>query len=329
MYLAEALGLTEDYELDPNKPLVFGNLELGLEATSEATRLLSGASPPEVDFRRRQFCSPVYWSVNHKTAGSAEIFGFPGGTVGSLPTAIEIAIVRAIAGTPPDDHNLLFEGNTEIVLGPRQAWSDFRRVFGTVRQPLVGNSLLFGGATDVVVEESASLFLTDLCLNCLENSFNTSPLKFRFLELYRMMEARFLAVVKKKLLDAFDSQPGVALQQASNSLKNEISLIKGLAEIQQNAFEACWSAINQLKNGNQFAAALFRRAQDKTYASGSRWENGAVLIYQIRCAIVHAGQRDLIFERFSDSEDVLKAVIEHIERAALLLVGIDVILEND
>ena len=83
--------------------------------------------------------------------------------------------------------------------------------------------------------------------------------------------------------------------------------IIGLAEKEKEAFEACWTALDQINNVNQFSTALFRRVVRKGAGGGGKWKTGAALIYQIRCAIVHAGEKDMIFESFPDGEEAIKA----------------------
>jgi hypothetical protein len=325
MYLAEALGLATVDELDPTRPLKLGRFELGVEASAEASRLLLGEQlPPEIRWRPRQFAQPMYWSIIHQTDGDAELFGFPSGQDEALPTALEIALIRAIAGAPLEDHAILLEGDTEIALGPEPAWYNFREVIGFVDRPLAGESVLFSAATQATITADATTRLTSTCLSCLANSFRTSPLKFRFLERYRMIEARFLADVKAKLIANFDAEPSGALHDAAESLKTEMNQIKGLAESQQDAFEACWIVVDQLKNTNRFATALFRKLGRKGEAAGAKWQTGAALVYQVRCAVVHAGQKDIIFENFPDGDEVISALLPEVERAALLLVGIEV-----
>lgn len=325
MYLLSALGIETVDDLDTSRPLRVGPLELGIEATVEAARILNGGDfQRDISLKSRIVSCAVYWSVAHQEAGSAEIFCLPGVLTQKLPTAIEVAFVRALAAALPDKHEQIFEGNIEIALGPEDAWKTFRPVVGIAHQPMVGTSLLFGGASGVIVHEGAEKQLSPLALQCLSNSFSTSPLKFRFLELYRVMEARFLADVRSKLFSAFDAEPGAALSDAIDSLKSEINQIVGLAQGQPDAFEACWSTLHAMKTTNRFVAAIFRRIDKKGNAAGtSKWQVGAALVYQIRCAIVHAGEKDIIFENFSDGDTALDAVIALVERATLLLVGIE------
>lgn len=324
MHLLAALRVASAEEVDPTRSLQLGTLELGAEAAAEAVRILTGGEfPDDVHIDPREITTPFYWDIAHKTEGSAEVFGFPPGMNHGLPTAIEIAIVRAVATAMPDQHAAILAGGAEISIGPATASIDFRKIIRVVNQPLAGDSLLVDGATQAVINENVGALLNKVALNCLANSFRTSPLKFRFLELYRMMEARFLAEIKSKLISSFVREPGAALSDAVDALKSEMNQIIGLAETQKDAFEACWTALDQINNKNRFSTALFRRVQKKGIGGGGKWKTGAVLIYQIRCAIVHAGEMDMIFESFPDGEEAVETILPHVERAALLLVGVE------
>ena len=329
MSLAAALGVGSPDEIDTSRPIQIGPLLLGIEAAAEAQQLLADPNlTPEIIWWPKAVAEASYWSINHQTAGSAELFSLPVAEAEPrvLPTAIEIAIVRAAASLPVENHNDLFNGGIEIALGPTQAWSTFRDLVSTIKRPLVGTSLLYMGSNQATIREDAGRWLSRTCLQCLANSFKTSPIKFRFLELYRMIEARFLADVKEKLLADFDAEPGGALRDASEALKSELAQIKGLAENQQAAFEACWATLKALDNNNRFATALFRRMKKREEDRGAKWQTGAALIYSIRCAVVHAGEKDMIFENYADGDHVIDSLMPDLERAALLLVGIELVL---
>ncbi|MDD1496899.1 hypothetical protein PVA19_00615 [Agrobacterium sp. CNPSo 3708] len=325
MTLATLLGVQSADDLDPSRPISLGRFELGVEATGEATKILRGeVEPPVVNLFPRNFTRQAYWSISHKTAGEAELFGVPGDETGALATALEVALVRAAAGADAQDHSALLQGNVEVRLGPRLAWEKFSEIIGVVEKPLVGESLLFGGATQAVISDQVKR-LNQTCISCLANSFRTSPLKFRFLELYRMIEALFLAQVKEKLFASFDAEPSGSIQEAADALKSEMAQIRALAEQQQDAFVACRTALYPLRQTNRFAAALFKKVKGKGLENGSQWEVGAALVYQVRCAVVHAGQKDIIFESYPDGDEVIAALIPGVERAALELVGVQLV----
>ena len=73
MYLQEALGVKSADDLDPTRPLKVGPIELGVEATVEAIRILAGGDfAREVTCLARTFLRPTYWSVVHRAEGAAE-----------------------------------------------------------------------------------------------------------------------------------------------------------------------------------------------------------------------------------------------------------------
>lgn len=320
MYLREALGSVED--VDPTRPIVIGILELGEEAAAVAAAILSGAeNPPAADLKARKFGRPVYWSVDHAAEGHAEIFGFPVDWKEKLPTAIEVALVKAVAALPPEMHSAIIAGGAEVVLGSLSACADFRKVASAAENPMVGETTEFDRFTSVAIATGDGRG-AKVALDCLLNSYATSPLKFRFLELYRVMEALFIADVKSKLLATFDAEPTAALNDALVALQSELKQITALAEKHQDLFEECCSLLDGLKNTNQFAAALFRRLCKKKLNGAARWQTGAALIYQIRCAVVHAGEKDMIFENFPDGDAAVRAILPTVERAALQMLGI-------
>ncbi len=320
MYLRQALGGVED--VDPTRPIVIGHLKLGEEAAVVAASILSGdINLPPASLSDRNFRRPVYWSVDHTTEGHAEIFGFPAEWKEELPTAIEIALVKAIAALPTEQHSAILAGGVEVVLGSLSACSEFRRAASAAENPMVGETTEFDGYNSAVIV-SGDERGTKVALNCLLNSYTTSPLKFRFLELYRVMEALFIADVKIRLMAAFDAEPAAALNDALGALQSELNQITALAEPHQDLFEECYNQMEGIKNTNHFAAALFRRLAKKKLNGLGKWQTGAALVYQIRCAVVHAGEKDMIFENFLDGAAAIDTVLPTVERAALRMLGI-------
>lgn len=320
MYLREALGNVED--VDPSRPIIIGSLELGEEAAAVAAAILSGdLDPPIANVFVRTFQRPFYWSVQHDIDGHVEMFGFPMDWEEKLPTAIEVAIVKAVAALPPEQHPAIFAGGVEVVLGSLSACEDFRRIASAAENPMVGETTEFDQATVAAITPRDGTGAR-VALDCLLNSYATSPLKFRFLELYRVMEALFVADVKSRLIASFDAEPAVALNDALEALQSELRQITALAEPHKDLFEECWTLLDDLKNTNRFATALFRRVNKKKRDGEGKWQTGAALVYQIRCAVVHAGEKDMIFENFSDGDVAIRAILSPVERTALRMLGI-------
>lgn len=320
MHLREALGGADN--VDRTRPIVIGSKTLGEEAAAVAADLLAGAENPSVaTIVIREFQRPVYWSVDHATKGHAEIFGFPVNWEDDLPTAIEVALVRAVAAVPPDQHAAILAGGSEVILGSESACADFRRAASAAENPLAGEATEFDQATSAVIAPGVGRG-QKVALDCLVNSYSSSPLKFRFLELYRVMEALFIADVKSSLIADFDADPALALNAALEALQSELKQITKLAEPHQTCFEELWTTLNILKNSNKFATALFKRLEKKKANGQGKWQTGAALIYQIRCAVVHAGEKDMIYENFADGDAAVKAILPIVERTALRMLGI-------
>lgn len=278
MSLLAALQVESADEIDFSRPLLVGPYTLGVEAAEEARRILTHqVAVPDVVTSEISRLSPFYWSISHETYGVSELFGVPRGYSEGLPTAVEIALVRALSKLNPEQHAAVFDGGVQIVLGGHDSWKSFVSLLSCVQEPLVGSSVLVNGPSEVAVRLDSEAKLTRTCLSCLSNSFRTSPLKFRFLELYRMMEARFLDDVKRRLLENFDREPSEAVSEAASALKSEMSQMFLLAGSQPEAFEFCHDTLSGFKSTNRFAAALFRRVTSKGVSGKGKHEMGAAL----------------------------------------------------
>jgi hypothetical protein len=320
MHLREALG--HDNEVDPTQPLKIGNYTFGIEAASEAAKILSeGLIQSKLSVHEGIFNRPIYWSVTHETNGDAEIFGFPKVRESELPTAIEVAIVRALAASPIDQHQAILDGGFEVFIGHRDAFRVFCEISAVVRKNSPPILTEFNKYTSARIVSNTKGGLKT-ALECMLNSYSSSPEKFRFLELYRVLEAFFLEDVKSKLIAEFDRQPNESLNAALMALRSEMNQIILLAEPHKDLFEECWTELDAHKNSNTFAAALFRRLKDKGAHKSGKWETGASLIYQIRCAVVHSGSKDMIFERYADGEAAIRLILPIMERAALRMLGV-------
>lgn len=324
MSLLRALQVTSIGAVDFTRPLQLGPYSVGEDAAEEARLLLTGATAtPEATIISSVCESSYYWRVSHQEHGESEIAGISLSNGYPFPTAVEILLVRALSALSAHDQMRVFSGNVEVAVGPEESWRSFRKLLSSVQEPLVGSSVLFDGARHVIVRVDSDRKLSSTCLSCLTNAFRTSPLKFRFLELYRMIEARFLDDVKDRLFDRFDREPSVAIAEASKTLKSEMNQMLLISVSDQQGFERCLNIIQDLRETNQFAAAIFKRISDKKVQTKGRHELGAALVYQIRCAIVHAGEKDIIFESFVDGDILLQAVVPSLERTSLKLVGIE------
>jgi hypothetical protein len=324
MNLLTAMGVDRADDIDPTRPIEISGFTLGPEAAEEVIRLVEAGAPatPVHFFQKPGVSEPFYWLLSRRGNAIGEAFGFPKDRAAGLPTALEIAIVRAIASAPEAELSKIIEGDYFISLGHLNEIDKVCSMLTAVRSPLNGHSILLNRYASIDLTESADEQLSPVVIKCLQGSFEPMPLKFRFLELYRAMEARFLREIKQNLLSIFDTQPKIALDRATKSLGSELAQMMALSDIKKPYFEMVWSAVDTVRTTNRLAIALFRKMSSHDELQNSQAKSGAALIYFLRCAIVHAGQKDMIYEAYPDGDDLLDLVMEHVEEASLALAGI-------
>ncbi len=77
-------------------------------------------------------------------------------------------------------------------MGATDLCSKFHSIVRHAGPPLVGDSLLWRKHTQATFSDVDDSRITNTIVDCFRNSFVASPLKFRLLELYRVMESLFL-----------------------------------------------------------------------------------------------------------------------------------------
>lgn len=325
MSLLQALGAASVEEIDPDRALTVGPITFGPEAVHEAITLLQSGAAPLSPFRVVE--APVnhgsfYWSLSRNGA-TGEIIGLPtlANHVAGLPTAVEIGVIRALHSATPHDHPRILAGNCQIILGADDLCRKFHSIVSNASPPLVGDSVLWGNHTRAIFSDANDARISNTIIECLKNSFVSSPLKFRVLELYRVMESLFLEEIRQKLIQDFHTNPRSAVATAEKNLKSEVDQFVNLAESCKEQFEYIWLSMFDVRDTNRFSAAIFRKLADSEYQS-PEWKAGATILYYIRCAIVHAGNKDVIFDAYPDGQDALTAILPHVESAALGLAGI-------
>ncbi|WP_260582420.1 hypothetical protein [Sphingopyxis sp. PET50] len=322
MNLLDLIGLGSPDDIDPDRPLDIAGFTLGPDASREAALLATHGITKSVQCSSKSNVSiPLYWLLSRQGNEIGEAFCFPKGQLIGLPTALEIAFVRSIAAVEEQEFSKIVDGDCLVSIGDAADLSKICEVLYAVRPPIFGHSVLAGQYGSIDLTEADDKQLSRPVIKCLQGSFEAMPVKFRFLELYRSMEARFLRELKESLLAEFDAQPKAALESATKKLKSELAQFLLLSEIKKPYFEMIWSAAHNLRTTNRLAIALFRKLSEHDLAN-SQSKSGAALIYFLRCAIVHAGQKDMIYEAYPDGEHFLNVIMEHVEEASLALAGI-------
>lgn len=146
--------------------------------------------------------------------------------------------------------------------------------------------------------------------------------RWRFISLYRVFEAAYLLKLKEKLAAEFLQQPKRALTDAQAALESELSTFQDL--VNENAgLVARFEEIDRFvdaNNTNRFLQAIKRTVKAAQKFSGFR--KGVAYCYKVRCAIVHAGQHDVVFDRFPDAESGVQSLVPLFEASVIELLGL-------
>ena len=162
----------------------------------------------------------------------------------------------------------------------------------------------------------------------LRGAYRLATPKHRFLELYRCLESLFLGAILRRLTLEFSGDPRSALDRAQKSVQAERNQLFELLldrgqDVQLKAFNR--KIINEADAGNSFASALcdYRKnfAEKSSRNTNDGIWHGCVLLYQIRCAIAHAGTSGLVYEAFSDAEPLVLSLIDYLEEMVWHVIG--------
>lgn len=326
MSILEILGLGSPDDIDETRPLSIGPFNLGVEAAVQARKILANSASYDVEVQvfQRPVQRPVYWYALNQDIGSAEIVGIPESSDYPFPTAIEVSLVTCLQFCSKEDRDIIFGGNAQIICGSREVFKNFKDVV-IFKNPACGSTILFDSASEVIVSEPMPENIQRQVIKCIANAHSASPLKFKFLEFYRVLESVFLFEVKSRIISHFDLDPGAAVSAAADALKSEMSRIMDIAESKPRYFEEIYTIIYNIKNTNQFANAIYSKATQKIKTEKKHSRIGAAFIYQIRCSIVHAGETGLIFERYPDGEQIVELITRPMEMLALSICGFEIL----
>lgn len=201
-------------------------------------------------------------------------------------------------------------------------------IFGTTFYRLVDNELMFMNSA----EFRKSIFLVDkkyidemsiskislknssdrFRFNSFVNSFAINRLKYRYIELFRILENLYIHEQYKYIVNNFLISPKKVVGEVSKNISGEIEQLLHISTIKemQTAFEKIYQDIdNEVNRGNKFAKAVKEKL---TYYTNTRnlkmeyqYKKGGAMLYAIRCAIVHSGEIDIVYENFDDGDELL------------------------
>ncbi|NOK34551.1 hypothetical protein HMI49_15225 [Corallococcus exercitus] len=140
----------------------------------------------------------------------------------------------------------------------------------------------------------------------------------RFMSLYRVLEHGYLKSILDDLRNVFFENPSLSIGRAQDALSSELQQLRALMERHSlhTHFEEIHDAIDNRRGANRFAAALHKRLKSEGKGGGgsSKAGQGAAYVYQVRCAIAHAGTSRIFIEMFPDSEELIEQIITPVEQ---------------
>jgi hypothetical protein len=113
------------------------------------------------------------------------------------------------------------------------------------------------------------------------------------------------------------------LRQADKSIGSELEQLKNLvvSENLELFFDFIFDDLKEIEsNGNKFALKINVKANST--GSQSKGDRGAAAVYAIRCAIAHAGVRDIYYEQYPDADDAVGRILATFEEAIFHFLGI-------
>jgi hypothetical protein len=330
MAILEAIGVLELEAFDASRALEVEEISLSADAASEIAKLVDDpdllcGSLVKVIPTENVVDTPFYWEITRNGRSLGEAFCIPKGPNSGLPTAIELAIIKALHVSTKDDWASLKAGGDLIIVGDTSELERISDALKIARKPCCGESIFWGNSGTINLTDDSDKYLTKSVISCFRTSLECSPIKFRFLELYRSIENRFLEDILKKINLKFRSEPKQALDEALIAVKSELNQLSLLAEQHKSPFEDLRDIVAGMTKTNTFAESIARKLEDKgSFYKSPKYKAGAAMMYYVRCAIVHAGEKDLIFESFDDGVELVDAIISCSESAALTIAGVGI-----
>ena len=316
------LGLAAGTAIDPDVPLAILGRSFDFEARASLQKLLL-APPPVAPLSIIEVpgIPARYVSVIHER-GETEIFSVPSDD-SPLPTAAELCLIQSLFHDDDALVSRIFEGGIVGILNADQEGLLFANVVAAGSKMLHGETSTFNRITAAMVESRMNVVRSDKFEEIIIASLQTYPRKFRFVELYRILENQYIKSIKDSLDSEYVKSPEGALSSALAAIQSELNQLVLIASRHQDQFEAFFNAMKTHELSNRLAAALFKKIE-KQKGSSEKHVRGAGLIYSLRCAIVHAGVKDIMFESFVDGDTLLGNILDAVEVLVCACNGIEI-----
>lgn len=325
MALLNRLSVKRYDDIDPDRPFDICGLTLGAEAAFTAIEIIRTSAPQKaLSIVAAEVKRADFFELHAEMGRKSSVMILPSQQRRSLPTAIEMALVEAFHSATDDQVDQLVSSGCIVNLGEHPLGVRFVDLLKVVVASDSSQINVLSNFKKINLCSAEADALNSMDQSCLAGYIVASPTKYKFIELYRLMEARYLDHIKKELNLIFMREPETAVRNALKSLESEMAQIGLLSERATPCFEMIYEVVYSERASNRFAASLVRKLQSKgSNMKSPKHKAGAAFIYYIRCAIVHSGSKDVIFESFPDSEELLVRLMEHVEEAAFALAGLE------
>ncbi len=156
----------------------------------------------------------------------------------------------------------------------------------------------------------------------LQEALAETRVRWRFIALYRVFESAYLLALMDSFKSGFFANPKRATGQVKDALESELNQFKEVVSV--NALEQYFEVIRAeaIKlSSNTLVKAIEDELKEQN-EKGPPWKVGVAIVYKLRCAIVHAGQKHVVFDRHQDGNDALVELVPLLEDAVLALLGL-------
>lgn len=156
-------------------------------------------------------------------------------------------------------------------------------------------------------------------LSLLDRVGKEEHIRWKYIALYRILEAGYLENILNTLQAAFFAHPTQSVAAASSSITSELRQLISLIEASTlvSGADDFLSRFNAHYPTNRFLAAIDKSLDSKQQPKAPGWQKGLSHLYNIRCSIVHSGSSGVVYDAYPDADVGCAAVIPALERLAL------------
>lgn len=148
--------------------------------------------------------------------------------------------------------------------------------------------------------------------------------KWRFLMLYRVFENGYLRNILEDIQSGIFLNAKDALNKATEGVQNEFKQFLHLVDKNNlsHHFEQISIILRNQKTNNYLNAIWQEVETDNRSKKAKPYQKGVFAMYQVRCSIVHSGEKSVFYDKYTDSDSGLLDLIEEFEKSIFLYIGV-------